>query len=150
MSKDMILRRLLYGGILILIFTISGDVLFFESLYIIGLDHLGEPVPSLYLNFLFIYLYVALYGGFLIIIGYYSFKKDFDTMGRFLTLLGIILGTVSWIFFIITAIIDLTLIGIFIVFLLVLFLINIIIGLLGIILSITSYKKLVKLTQNPS
>ena len=74
MSKDGNLRKLLYGGILIFIFTIVGDVIFFNSLYIIGLDHLGEPLPSLYLTYFFIYMYVALYGGTLVIIGYYLFK----------------------------------------------------------------------------
>jgi hypothetical protein len=148
--KEKILRRLLYSGILIITFVIMGDIIFFESLYIIGFEHLGEPVPSLYLEFFLIYIYIALYGGFLIIIGYYSFKKDFNSMGKLFTLLGILLAIVALIIFTITAIIDLTLIGLLFLFLLVLFSISISIGFIGIILSITSYKKLNKIIKSTS
>jgi hypothetical protein len=150
MIKDKLLRRLLTGGILMVLFTLIGDILFFESLYIIGLDHLGEPIPSLYLTFFFVYIYIALYGGFSVIIGYYSFKKDFDGFGKFFTLLGLLLGIIAFIIFIITAIIDLTLIGELFLLLLVLFIITIGIGLVGLILSLTSYMKLLKITKNTS
>lgn len=147
MSKESLLRNLLVGGILMITFTLIGDILFFESLYIIGLDHLGEPIPSLYLTFFFIYIYIALYGGFFVIIGYYSIKKDFHKFGNFITLLGIVLGIAALIIFIITAVIDLMLIGMLFLILLILFIISIGIGVVGIILSTVSYVKLLKMIK---
>ena len=148
MSKEANLKKLLYGGILIFIFTIVGDVLFFDSLYIIGLDHLGEPLPSLYLTYFFVYMYVALYGGSLVIIGYYLFKNNFNNAGKLFTMLGIILAIAAMVLFIIVAIIDLMLLGAFFLILLVLFVISIGIGLAGILLTISSYSKLLKMIKN--
>jgi hypothetical protein len=148
MSKDINLKKLLYGGILILIYTIVGDVLFFDSLYIIGLDHLGEPLPSLYLTYFFIYMYVALYGGFLIILGYYLFKYEFIKTGKLFTMLGIILAIFAMALFVIVAVIDLMLLRAFFLILLVLFAISIGIGIVGLLLSITSYIKLLKIIKN--
>lgn len=124
------------GGILMIFYTIIGDILFFEIVSFITRENLGGELLLTYHSISIIFLYVALYAGFLVVIGAIVIKRDCYNLGETFIMIGVILGLIGLTIFITTGVIDIMIVNsLFLSMLSRLLILNASIGLTGIILT---------------
>lgn len=134
------------GGILMIFYTIIGDILFFEIVSFIARENIEGDLLLPYHSISIIFLYVALYAGFLVIIGVIVIKRDYINLGKTFILIGDILGLIGLTIFITTGVIDIIIVnGLLLSTLYRLLILNAGIGFTGIILTSMALLKFEKI-----
>jgi len=134
------------GGILMIFYTIIGDLIFFEIVSFIARENIGGDLLLTYHSISIIFLYVALFAGFLVIIGAIVIKRDYYNLGNTFILIGDILGLIGLTIFITTGMIDIIIVNSLLLSTLSRFLIlNACIGFTGIILTSNALLKFEKI-----
>ena len=99
------------GGILMIFYTIIGDILFFVIVSYIAKENIGGDLLLIYHSISIIFLYIALYAGFLVILGAIVIKRDYYNLGKTFILVGDILGLIGLTIFITTGMIDIMIVN---------------------------------------
>jgi len=102
------------GGILMFIGSATGSIALYEVIYELTIGYIGEELATIFSIILKIFGYIAAGGGISVIVGALIVAMGRYRLGKFIIGLGVGLGLISLIIFIITAIIEGTITGFFI------------------------------------
>lgn len=130
------------GGILMFLGSMIGSISFFETIFGLLVDEIGEDMANIVSIILQILAYIAMGGGISVIVGALMVAKDHYRLGKFVIGIGAGMGLIGLIVFIITSIVNGTVVGEFLG--IVLQILNGSYGFLGVILTIIARKKLKK------
>ncbi len=130
------------GGILMFLGSMIGSISFFETIFGLLVDEIGEDMANIVSIILQVLAYIAMGGGISVIVGVLMVAKDHYRLGKFVIGIGAGMGLIGLIVFIITSIVNGTVVGEFLG--IVLQILNGSYGFLGVILTIIARKKLKK------
>ena len=92
------------GGILMIISSVVGSISFFETLYSLIEDDVGEDVAKIVSLVIQILAYIAMGGGISVIIGSLIVAMDYYRLGKIIIGIGAGMGLISLIIFLISGI----------------------------------------------
>lgn len=94
------------GGILMIISSVIGSISFFETLFNLIKEDVGEDVAEVLSIFIQVLAYIAMGGGISVIIGSLIVAMDHYRLGKFIVGIGAGMGLISLIIFLISAIVE--------------------------------------------